>query len=126
LKKLVQNATEAKNLPDNFIGSIIDDENHSLLHYLVVRGDDAGIQMVLETNSTRKTTCLESSYCAFVPHANDETRCLLTLKGNSIKGISCSAFFSPFPSNVMKSGGNLEMVMEVTADFGTYSEGFNY
>jgi hypothetical protein len=25
-----------------------------------------------------------------------------------------------------KSGGNLEMVMEVTADFGTYSEGFNY
>jgi hypothetical protein len=45
-----------KRLLNNFIGSIIDDENHSLLHYLVVRGDDAGIQMVLETNSTRKTT----------------------------------------------------------------------
>jgi hypothetical protein len=30
-EKLVKNATEAKNIPDNFIGSIIDDENHSLL-----------------------------------------------------------------------------------------------
>jgi hypothetical protein len=34
--KLVQNATEVKNLPDNLIKSRIDEENHSLLHYLVV------------------------------------------------------------------------------------------
>jgi hypothetical protein len=33
---LVQHATEVKNLPDNFITSSIDEENHSLLHYLVV------------------------------------------------------------------------------------------
>jgi hypothetical protein len=53
--KLVQNATEAKNLPENFIGSIIDEENNSLLHYLVVWGYDAGIQL-LETESTWNTT----------------------------------------------------------------------
>jgi len=53
--KLVQNATELKNLPDNFIYSIIDEENHSLLHYLVVWGYDDGIQL-LETESRWKTT----------------------------------------------------------------------
>jgi hypothetical protein len=53
--KLVQNATEVKNLPDDFIISIIDEENNSLLHYLVVWGYDAGIQL-LETESTWKTT----------------------------------------------------------------------
>jgi len=53
--KLVQNATELKNLPGNFIISSIDDENHSLLHYLVVWGYDACMQL-LETASTWKTT----------------------------------------------------------------------
>jgi hypothetical protein len=53
--KLVQNATEVKNLPDNFIISIIDEENNSLLHYLVVWGYDDGI-LLLETESTWKTT----------------------------------------------------------------------
>jgi len=53
--KLVLNATEFKNIPDNFIYSIIDEENHSLLHYLVVWGYDAGIQL-LETESTWETT----------------------------------------------------------------------
>jgi hypothetical protein len=81
-EKLVKNATEAKNIPDNFIGSIIDDENHSLLHYLVVRGDDAGIQMVLETNSTRKTT-LENKRNFTPVH------------------FAAYLVFSPFPSNVI-------------------------
>ena len=53
--QLVQNATEVKNLPDNFIKSIIDEENNSLLHYLVVWGYDAGIQL-LKRESTWKTT----------------------------------------------------------------------
>jgi ankyrin repeat protein len=53
--KLVQNAKELKNLLDNFIISIIDEENHSLLHYLVVWGYDAAIQL-LETVSTLETT----------------------------------------------------------------------
>jgi hypothetical protein len=53
--RLVQNATVVKNLPNNFIISIIDEENNSLLHYLVVWGYDAGIQL-LETESTWKTT----------------------------------------------------------------------
>jgi ankyrin repeat protein len=53
--KLVQNAKELKNLLDNFIISIIDEENNSLLHYLVVWGYDAGIQL-LEIESTWKTT----------------------------------------------------------------------
>jgi hypothetical protein len=44
-----------KNVLDKFIYSIIDEENHSLLHYLVVWGYDAGIQL-LETESTWKTT----------------------------------------------------------------------
>jgi hypothetical protein len=33
-EKLVQNATEAKNLPDNFIGSIIDDELTAICYFL--------------------------------------------------------------------------------------------
>ena len=53
--QLVQNATEVKNLPDDFIISSIDEENNSLLHDLVVWGYDAGIQL-LETESTWKTT----------------------------------------------------------------------
>ena len=53
--KLVHNATESKNLLHNFIFSSIDEENNSLLHYLVVWGYDAGIQL-LETESTWKTT----------------------------------------------------------------------
>jgi hypothetical protein len=53
--KLVQNATEVKNLPDDFIISNIDEENNSLLHYLVVWGYDAGIQL-LETESKWNTT----------------------------------------------------------------------
>jgi hypothetical protein len=53
--KLVQNATEVKNLLKKFIISIIDEENHLLLHYLVVWGYDAGIQL-LETESTLETT----------------------------------------------------------------------
>jgi hypothetical protein len=53
--RLVQIATEVKNLSDNFIKSIIDEENNSLLHYLVVWGYDAGIQL-LETESTWNTT----------------------------------------------------------------------
>ena len=53
--QLVQNATEVKNLLKEFIISIIDEENHSLLHYLVVWGYDAGIQL-LETGSTLETT----------------------------------------------------------------------
>jgi hypothetical protein len=40
---------------DNFIKSIIDEENNSLLQYLVVWGYDAGIQL-LERESTWKTT----------------------------------------------------------------------
>jgi ankyrin repeat protein len=52
---LVQHATEVKNLPDNFITSSIDEENHSLLHYLVVWGYDAGIQL-LERESKWNTT----------------------------------------------------------------------
>jgi hypothetical protein len=42
-------------LPDDFIISIIDEENNSLLHYLVVWGYSAGIQL-LEIESTWKTT----------------------------------------------------------------------
>jgi hypothetical protein len=53
--RLVQNATVVKNLPNNFIISIIDEENNSLLHYLVVWGYDADIQL-LEAESTWKTT----------------------------------------------------------------------
>ena len=53
--RLVQYATEVKNLPDHFIMSIIDEENHSLLHYLVAWGYDAGIQL-LETENILKTT----------------------------------------------------------------------
>jgi hypothetical protein len=41
--QLVQNATEVKYLPDDFIISSIDEENNSLLHDLVVWGYDAGI-----------------------------------------------------------------------------------
>jgi hypothetical protein len=44
-----------KNLLKSLIISIIDEENHSLLHYLVVWGYDAGIQL-LETESTLETT----------------------------------------------------------------------
>jgi hypothetical protein len=53
--KLVQNATEMKHVLENFITSIIDEENHSLLHYLVVWGYDVGIQL-LETESALETT----------------------------------------------------------------------
>jgi hypothetical protein len=53
--KLVQNATEVKHVLENFITSIIDEENHSLLHYLVVWGYDVGIQL-LETESALETT----------------------------------------------------------------------
>jgi hypothetical protein len=44
-EKLVQNATEAKNLPDNFIGSIIDDENHSLLHFIILSFSPSSLGM---------------------------------------------------------------------------------
>ena len=53
--KLVQNATKVQNVLDNFIISIIDEENNSLLHYLVVWGYDDGLQL-LETESTWETT----------------------------------------------------------------------
>jgi hypothetical protein len=53
--QLVKNATKVKNRQSKFIISIIDEENHSLLHYLVVWGYDAGIHL-LETESTWKTT----------------------------------------------------------------------
>ena len=53
--KLVQNTTKVQNVPDNFIISIIDEENNSLLHYLVVWGYDDGIQL-LETESRWETT----------------------------------------------------------------------
>ena len=66
LAKLVHIATELKNLLDNFIISSIDEENNSLLHYLVVWGYDAGIQLI-EPESTREAT-LKNKQCLTPVH----------------------------------------------------------